>query len=64
MKRGRKGYGVIYAVRVSRKGQVLLSQEIMRHLGIKPNRTRFEIVLTPTTIILKPRIKRSADGQR
>ena len=27
MKRGRKGYGTNYAVRVSRKGQVLLSQE-------------------------------------
>jgi len=54
MKRGRKGYGVDYAMRVSRKGQVLLSQEIMRRLRIKPNRTRLEIVVTPTTIILKP----------
>ena len=64
MKRGRKGYGVDYAVRVSRKGQVMLSQEIMRRLKIQPNHTRLEIIVTSTMIILKPRVKRRGNERK
>ena len=65
MSLGRKGFGTNYATRATRKGQVLISQEIMRRLGIKPGRTRIEIIAAlrlpdaaPMTIILKPRAKR------